>query len=168
VVDDACGIIIGGGETAPGHWATTVYLSTDPVLDGSDLLLGAVADTAVLQPAESLPESLAVSVPAWASGPFYLFARVDSRNEVYEGGAENDGVVVGHGAHVLGISEVDLGALLLERGGDRLGHFLGRTIGRGISDEHASHILIPFDSDDSALPAARPRFLLPVEGRTRR
>jgi hypothetical protein len=63
----------GPGVTLPGHWTTTLYLSTDPLLDGSDLQLGALADTSALGPGGSAGDSLVVSIPGWASGPFYLF-----------------------------------------------------------------------------------------------
>jgi hypothetical protein len=80
----------GAGVTVPAHWGTAVYLSTDAVLDGSDLLLGSAARSSALAAGASASESLTVSLPGWASGPFYLFAKVDSWNEVYEGSGDGN------------------------------------------------------------------------------
>jgi hypothetical protein len=80
----------GPGVTVPGRWGTALYLSTDAVLEGSDLLLGTAARSSGLMPGETASESLTVSLPGWASGPFYLFAKTDAGNEVYEGSGESN------------------------------------------------------------------------------
>jgi hypothetical protein len=80
----------GPGVTVPAHWGTALYLSTDAVLEGSDLLLGTAARTSALAPGQAASESLSVTLPGWASGPFYLFAKVDNSSEVYEASGESN------------------------------------------------------------------------------
>ena len=82
----------GSGVTNPAHWTTACYLSTDAMPDGTDLLLGAVTRETGLAPGEQVGDSVVVNLPGWASGPLFLIVTADTRNEVYEGAAENNNV----------------------------------------------------------------------------
>ncbi len=85
---------LGPGDVPDRTWFSQVYLSRDPLADGSDVTLGAVQGAANLASNAAEPESLVTSVPNWASGPYYIIVRTDSRNDLYEGGAESNNVAV--------------------------------------------------------------------------
>jgi hypothetical protein len=80
----------GVGPLVPERWAATCYLSVDAVLDGSDYALASVSHTGPLDPGEGVDDTVEVTLPSWASGPFYVFVRADSRNEVYEAWGEGN------------------------------------------------------------------------------
>ena len=79
-----------------GADATTLrfYLSTDPVPDAGDIVLGSRAVPALAVGAGS-PGSTTLSIPASLSaGPYYLIARADADGEVIEGNEDNNTRVV--------------------------------------------------------------------------
>ncbi|HEX5130250.1 MAG TPA: CARDB domain-containing protein, partial [Usitatibacter sp.] len=75
-----------GAGTAPAS-TTTYYLSTDPALDASDVVLGSHAVPA-LGPGATDTASVTVTLPAsTATGTYYVFAKADSGGvvpEIYE------------------------------------------------------------------------------------
>jgi len=79
---------MGEGVTLPGSWTADFYLSTDPYLDGSDVPFGSVRHDGALAPGASANETASLTMPGWATGPYFVIARVDGRNEVYEAGRE--------------------------------------------------------------------------------
>ena len=69
-------------------WTADFYLSTDPSLDGGDVPLGSSRHEGALEAGASANESAALTMPGWATGPFFVIVRVDGRNEVYEAGRD--------------------------------------------------------------------------------
>lgn len=81
---------VGAGGVPNAQWFSAVYLSQDPWLDGGDVSLGSLAGPATFAPGANATQQLTIMMPAWASGAYYVIVRTDSRNEVWEGGAEGD------------------------------------------------------------------------------
>ncbi|MCA9123729.1 MAG: carboxypeptidase regulatory-like domain-containing protein [Planctomycetales bacterium] len=72
-------------------WYDSVYLSRDAYLDPTtDLHLGSVLHTGILQPDATYTGSLDVRLPVGLSGPYYVFVFTDSTNRVGERGAEGN------------------------------------------------------------------------------
>ncbi len=69
-------------QAIPGDWQEAVYLSTDRVLDGSDVRIGMLAHTGGLGALASIARSETVVPPAGLIGTFYVFVQVDTRNQV--------------------------------------------------------------------------------------
>lgn len=80
----------GSGLTRQTAWDDAIYLSTDTVLDGSDVLLGQRSHTGTLNPGESYSATQNVTLPIGVSGNFYFLVRTDSRNSVYEQAFESN------------------------------------------------------------------------------
>jgi len=75
--------------TVSGPWYDAVYLSKDQYLDPqNDLYLGSYYHT--LADGPNYSASLTATLPASASGPYYVFVVTDSTNLVYEGTAEDN------------------------------------------------------------------------------
>ncbi|MGH7741838.1 MAG: CARDB domain-containing protein, partial [Candidatus Eiseniibacteriota bacterium] len=81
---------VGTGPVPNTTWFSAVYLSQDPWLDGSDVQLGSIAGSPGLGAGATENRSLSVTLPNYASGAYYVIAMTDSRNDVWEGGAESD------------------------------------------------------------------------------
>ena len=80
---------IGTGPTVPGAWTDAVYLSRDQFLDPTaDLYLGSVHHDGTLIAGASYSANLSANVPAYASGPYYVFVLTDSGGAVFEGTAK--------------------------------------------------------------------------------
>ncbi len=80
----------GPGPIVPERWTAGCYLSSDAVLDGSDVLLSSLGHSGPFLSATTVSDTVSVTLPSWASGPFYLFVRADNDNSVYEAGAEGN------------------------------------------------------------------------------
>ena len=81
----------GAGETVPAAWYDAVYLSKDQYLDrDSDTYLGVARRTEGLTGGADYSASLTATVPANASGPYYVFVVTDSKEAVFEGDAEDN------------------------------------------------------------------------------
>jgi len=81
---------VGSGPVPNSSWSSAVYLSQDPWLDASDVSLGTVAGTAGLAAGGVESHVLNVTMPSYASGPYYIIVMADSHNDVYENGLESD------------------------------------------------------------------------------
>ncbi len=77
----------GGQPTNTGEWRDAVYLSPDQYLDrDSDIYLGYLNHSGVLDAGTAYDPAAAFSgrVPAWATGPYYVFVVADSNDHVCE------------------------------------------------------------------------------------
>ena len=63
---------LGPGAVSPTSWTDRVYLSSDPVLDTEDILLGSVDQNRSLAVGESYSDSVSVTLPPVEQGPQYL------------------------------------------------------------------------------------------------
>ncbi|HLF13353.1 MAG TPA: CARDB domain-containing protein [Bacteroidota bacterium] len=70
------------------RWFDGVYLSPDAVVDYGDIRLATVERNGPLGNGETYSDSHSVVVPEYASGTYYILAKVDSRNEIYEHNSE--------------------------------------------------------------------------------
>lgn len=84
----------GPGDVTGSVWYTQLYLSQDPRLDGADHVLGSAPGPADLAVGAAVEESLTVTVPVWASGPYYLFVWADPQQRLFEGGLDHDNTAV--------------------------------------------------------------------------
>ncbi len=82
----------GDGPTNVPSWYDSIYLSRDQFFDGSDdIHLGTIGNGgAPLGVGEEYDRTHSFSVPLGVSGPFFVIARTDSSDAVYEGGLEID------------------------------------------------------------------------------
>lgn len=70
-------------------WFDTFYLSLDQVLDrNADLFLGYVEHFGGLGASQSYSKNTTFSIPGGVAGNFYVFVATDSRDQVFERGAE--------------------------------------------------------------------------------
>ncbi|MEN5036762.1 calcium-binding protein [Pseudomonas sp. TWI929] len=77
-------------------WRQTFYLSLDPVFDrSSDIFLGLNDYSTSLAANGTVSLSQSFLIPKGVAGQYYLFAMVDSRNDVYERNAEANNVTSG-------------------------------------------------------------------------
>ncbi len=83
---------LGPGQTLESAWNDTVYMSSNNVLDGSDLVLGTFGHLGALLATQSYPANASVSLPIGISGDFYIFVRSDTFNQVYEHVFENNNI----------------------------------------------------------------------------
>ena len=76
----------GSGDTFPDSWQDTVVLSRDSILgNADDIVLQSFTHTGKLNPGQSYKQSELLSLPAAASGNYYVFVQTDSSNNVFEG-----------------------------------------------------------------------------------
>jgi RHS repeat-associated protein len=73
-----------GTNAAVGQWTDSVYLSTDTVWDGNDVLVGRKDHTGGLSASASYTESLTAQLPALSPGSYHAIVRTDIRNNVRE------------------------------------------------------------------------------------
>ncbi len=78
----------GAAATTGTGWIDRFYLSGDSIWDSSDLLIGGKTHLGNLQPGQSYSDSVSLNLPTSAQGNYYLMARVDYRDDVYEHQAE--------------------------------------------------------------------------------
>jgi subtilase family serine protease len=74
----------GATVTPYGRWTNAFYLSVDDQLDSGDLLLGSRNFTGSLDLGGELNQSFTLELPNGISGQYYLFAKADSNDEVFE------------------------------------------------------------------------------------
>jgi hypothetical protein len=74
----------GATATPYGRWTNAFYLSVDDRLDSSDLLLDGRTFTGSLDLGEDRNQSVTLTLPNGISGQYYLFAKADSNDEVFE------------------------------------------------------------------------------------
>ena len=80
----------GTGATNVLTWYDAVYLSTDDLLDGSDIRLGQIANPSYLAPGDSYNQSLTAEIPSDLSGPFYAIVVTDNGNAQREISEDNN------------------------------------------------------------------------------
>jgi len=81
----------GTGTTEPGSWMDRVYLSLDDTLDtDTDVMLGASLHTGVLDPDESVVDTLGVTLPHGVSGQYFIVLHADADSAVAEFAAEEN------------------------------------------------------------------------------
>ncbi len=81
---------VGNAATSSSAWHDAVYLSLDGTLNGSDVLLGTVANASYLNPNESYSQSLLVTLPTGADGDYQFLVVTDYRDSVEEQDREDD------------------------------------------------------------------------------
>ncbi|MFW5833807.1 MAG: CARDB domain-containing protein, partial [Pseudomonadota bacterium] len=84
-----------GGGSANAPWVESIYLSSDPELDGADVLVGTFNAASGLAAGASAERSLDVTLPQGISGDFHLIVVADSGNTVAEPGAEDNNTTAG-------------------------------------------------------------------------
>src|SRR5262249_27042369 len=82
----------GNGATSASSWYDSVYLSLDPTLDGTDILLASVQNPAYLAPNSSYSSNASFTLPQGINGPYYLIVKADAGNQVVEFQHEGDNV----------------------------------------------------------------------------
>lgn len=81
---------IGIGPTQASEWYDGLYLSKDQILDETDHILGSLQHIGAVDSAQSYSDSSEVEIPLGLSGPYYVIARTDKNNNVYEHNNENN------------------------------------------------------------------------------
>ena len=80
-------------ETGDRSWYEAFYLSRDQVFDrNSDIYLGYHSYTGNLAAGATYSQTESFRLPQGISGSFYLFAKTDAGNSLYEGTVENNNV----------------------------------------------------------------------------
>ncbi|MCW5625863.1 MAG: hypothetical protein KIT73_14215, partial [Burkholderiales bacterium] len=74
----------GDGRTAATAWTDRAFLSTDEVLDASDVQLGQFHRAGALDAGDTYTGNLTAQLPVGISGPYYVLVRTDVANTVYE------------------------------------------------------------------------------------
>ncbi len=74
----------GVGPTLVSSWADKFYLSTDFVVDASDIQLGTYIHTGALNPTNSYTANLNLNIPLSAYGNYILIVKTDVNDAVYE------------------------------------------------------------------------------------
>ncbi|MBE9168127.1 tandem-95 repeat protein [Pleurocapsales cyanobacterium LEGE 06147] len=74
----------GSTATTTGTWTETFYLSLDEQLDSSDLVLGSRRHYGILGTDDYRDKSISLTLPNGISGEYYLFAKTDTSDEVFE------------------------------------------------------------------------------------
>jgi hypothetical protein len=80
----------GTDTTGPTPWSDAIYLSLDQILDPNDTRLGSLGRPYGLAPGQSYTNTTIVTVPAGASGPYYLLVLADSAGNLFEHLGFND------------------------------------------------------------------------------
>ena len=82
---------LGGAAIESETWFDTVYLSSDTVLDASDLALENVrSQSATVNPGASYDVDVSVGLPIGISGDFYFIVETDSTDRILEFGLEGN------------------------------------------------------------------------------
>jgi RHS repeat-associated protein len=97
------------GTPVVGDWTDSLYLSTDGVLDPSDVLLGRFEHHGGLAGNASYTETLTATVPALDEGNYRVIVEADSRHLVPQSNRAND-VGASAGTTALGVPVLTLGA----------------------------------------------------------
>ena len=80
------------GPTPVDYWHDRIYYSPDDTYDGGDVYLGELRHDGALAVGESYNASKQVTIPAGASGTYYLFVVTDFHDRVYEFNYEGNNV----------------------------------------------------------------------------
>ena len=80
----------GTGTTPANSWTDNVYLSTDNVLDYSDVQIGSLSHSGALTPGSHYSGTLDMTIPANLSGNYILIVKADGSNQVYEPNKSNN------------------------------------------------------------------------------
>lgn len=101
---------LNAAATGDVSWFDTLYLSLDQILDRTaDLFLGYVEHLGGLGASGSYSQSVTFSIPGGVAGNFYVFVATDSRNHVFERGAELNNTDYDHSAVVISLPQpIDL------------------------------------------------------------
>lgn len=75
---------------ASGNWWDAIYLSTDKVFDGSDVLLTAVQNPSGLNSNQNYSQSANVTLPNGISGKYYFIIRTDAYSNLLETNNNNN------------------------------------------------------------------------------
>ena len=86
---------VGNGDTNSPRWIDSVYLSTDQAFDGTDVLLGRVANPSFLLVGDSYRSTLTTALPRGIDGDFHFIVRTDSSDQVFELDGEDDNQSLG-------------------------------------------------------------------------
>ena len=79
-----------GQGAASGSWYDALFLSSDGVLDVTDVYLGAFINPAALNPTQNYTQSASVTLPNGISGNYYIFVRADQYNYLSESDNSNN------------------------------------------------------------------------------
>jgi len=81
---------VGTGSTSAPLWRDALYLSTDSIFDGSDLLLGSADNPSYLAVGDSYQNGLTVTLPNGIDDDYYFIVHTDANGQVFELANEND------------------------------------------------------------------------------
>ena len=99
---------LGNGPTGDAVWYDTLYLSNDPILDGTDVNLGSSLNASYLDVDESYVNSRTVTIPEGINGEFYFILKTDRTDSVFEHVNEGDNVGVAAPTDVVLVPPPDL------------------------------------------------------------
>jgi parallel beta-helix repeat protein len=83
----------GSGATVSGNWNDQIYLSTDYIVDGTDIFLGEKQHSGNLSVNGSYSDSINVTIPINKVGNFIVLIRTDGSNLEYEHFNEGNNLV---------------------------------------------------------------------------
>ncbi|MDA3616640.1 CARDB domain-containing protein [Polluticaenibacter yanchengensis] len=76
---------IGVGETYPGYWKNTIWLSRDTEVSSDDILLSGYSRSIVLQPGSNKEDTIPVRIPVLtAPGTYYVLVRTNDDRHIIE------------------------------------------------------------------------------------
>lgn len=84
----------GPQSTVIPSWTDAVYLSTNPVFDASDRLIGSTSISLPLSPGNTYTKSLTVTVPQEAEGTVFFIVNVDRFNQHNDNNRANNTLVM--------------------------------------------------------------------------
>jgi subtilase family serine protease len=86
--------ILNGGTntTVPGTWSDKFYLSTDFVVDASDILVYTQAHSGALNPGQYYVDTAMITIPVQYAGNYILLLKTDANNELFEHLGEGNNV----------------------------------------------------------------------------
>lgn len=97
---------VGEGATPAENWFDHIYLSTDNVLDSSDIALTSVNATrdfefdGPLAAGQAYQRSINVKLPEGIEGDYYIIVAADAFKNVYEQGFESDNIAASLPVHI--------------------------------------------------------------------
>jgi len=86
---------IGDGDVIYGYWEDKIMLSPLPVYYADSIIpLGLKANTNTIPPGDSLLINKDVTIPNGISGNYYFFVHTDFGDTIYEGGLDNNNLLI--------------------------------------------------------------------------
>ncbi len=82
----------GAGGLVNSAWFDAFYLSNNTTLEAGDPVLKFQQKSRTLAPRAGYTDSVEVEMPSFAAGTYFLIAKADSRNDIYEHNAEDNNV----------------------------------------------------------------------------